>query len=739
MNNVLVCLVAGLLTLFAVLPAEAQPSKRILKSWNKGQYEKCLSQCRKALEKDHRDLDALLYKARTLAALDQAGNKTYKSGTEQAVRSLAMLKKKDRDGSFLAQQHTIISEIVDAALRESELLTEAGQERRAKKLMERLAAVADQPATQMGLAHWHYTAGDYAKASRLFHEMDASMLDALAWERMLDADLQSGKVADFKAYDQALLAYPEAEALQSLGYRMLEGATFYDFTKAEVLLAHCEKYAARFPTDERFNDLYWEKAGELLTQRFRALDVESNEGLVALLNDLTYGPDGKATGFDGAERLLNNLAVEVTVSNTEEQRKRYSPRLLGMVKGWFGKRENIQDEVTSVVAYIDRQFGNENLLSAASFTWHGRHLHTRSRDLKKREEQLVEHLEALPSGDNVQLVQLESLSEMFPEMKRIGSLRRSLYLESLSSFIQDGDFSNAARVLRHVRTHFPEDREFLAMRKQFVIADYQASYERSATQRSDLGWVSHGDCDPGKIPQEFHDKVLERLQYLRRLAGVPDDVRFDEEWNKKCQAAAFMMKANGKLDHTPTKAWDCYSELGYKGASTSNLSMGTDGSNSLMGQMRDYGSHNTAVGHRRWILYPRKKVFGHGSVPGYMALGCLGHVGDGLTAEERAYYKETPVCWPPADYVPTQFVYPRWSFSLTQAGFENAKVTLLDGRKKVSCKVIHRGGSYGQSTIAFEPELEPRDGAEYVVTISNVQVNGRNESFTYRVRPIAVE
>ena len=101
---------------------------------------------------------------------------------------------------------------------------------------------------------------------------------------------------------------------------------------------------------------------------------------------------------------------------------------------------------------------------------------------------------------------------------------------------------------------------------------------------------------------------------------MPENIILNNELNEKCQEAALMMHANSSLNHYPPIEWSCYSEDGYDAASHSNLAMGTHSSSSITAYIRDNGSGNYAVGHRRWILYSRASEFGTGSTSNYNAL-----------------------------------------------------------------------------------------------------------------------
>lgn len=89
------------------------------------------------------------------------------------------------------------------------------------------------------------------------------------------------------------------------------------------------------------------------------------------------------------------------------------------------------------------------------------------------------------------------------------------------------------------------------------------------------------------------------------MAGIPPLLGLDDTYSAKAQAATLMMSVNRKLSHSPDSSWTCYTANGREGAGSSNLYLGVFGPSAISGYIRDPGSGNYFVGHRRWILYPQ--------------------------------------------------------------------------------------------------------------------------------------
>lgn len=214
---------------------------------------------------------------------------------------------------------------------------------------------------------------------------------------------------------------------------------------------------------------------------------------------------------------------------------------------------------------------------------------------------------------------------------------------------------------------------------------YQQQYAGNSV--TELGWngsVRRGK--PGTLPQAVLDRMLLRINYLRRLAGLPG-VRFTERYNRLAQHAAFLMLANKRLSHYPDSSWHWFSREARAGAAASNLGFDMLGG-LITGFMEDLGDNNTHCGHRRWILFSGNSEFGFGAAHDpswyYFAAEAL-HV----TAGKPPVGAVLPafIAWPPAGYVPTPLVFARASFSLplpaADVDLSAARVTMRSGGGEV--------------------------------------------------------
>jgi hypothetical protein len=262
-----------------------------------------------------------------------------------------------------------------------------------------------------------------------------------------------------------------------------------------------------------------------------------------------------------------------------------------------------------------------------------------------------------------------------------------------------------------------------------------------ASENVDPGWTGDaGACLAGDVSAESREAVRLRVNLYRAYAGLPADIAFAEEYNRKAQQAALMMSANGSLSHFPPASWKCYGPEGAEAAGKANLSLGYFGPAAVDGQMRDAEDKNEAVGHRRWLLYPQTRTMGTGDIPGQGAFKSANGiwVQDGNYGTARPATREEFTAWPPPGYVPRPLAFSRWSFSYPDADFSNARVAMtLDGDPLTIRIDSDNAKGLGENALTWTPsgalpERLERD-AVYQVAIDGTAVKGVSRSFAYRV------
>lgn len=320
--------------------------------------------------------------------------------------------------------------------------------------------------------------------------------------------------------------------------------------------------------------------------------------------------------------------------------------------------------------------------------------------------------------------------------------------------------------------------------REEVVEFFQTTYQASETELT--GFTGDVDaCEAGTISKNFKEALLRRINFFRAMAGLRAGVSLDEGLNAKCQEAALMMLAERSLSHFPDTSWACYSNAGAEAAEKSNLSLAfvpKGRAQHIDLFMADPGAINFLVGHRRWILDPRQDKMGAGYTemdgtvlgPSYFEVlspsvatgrasvdaadvhGPAQTGGDALALWVIGPFgprEETPngVPYPPAGNVPYQIVYERWSFSLADANFDNATVTMSENGNPLSLNVeeLKNDQEFGDNTIVWVPQgmplqqtgiidhhAGPSGDVTYTVMINNVMVNNTPRNFTYEVTVI---
>ena len=274
--------------------------------------------------------------------------------------------------------------------------------------------------------------------------------------------------------------------------------------------------------------------------------------------------------------------------------------------------------------------------------------------------------------------------------------------------------------------------------RPLVIALHRAEFGRGEPDSGYTGNLSV--CQPGTTSEAFRRSVIRRANWYRSAAGL-DPVTENPYLSAGAQATALMMLAEGKLSHYPGSDWRCHSDTGAAIAGASNLGLGDAGTGGIDAYMRDSGSNNLPVGHRRWILYPALLEMGTGNAwhsrSRYRTANALDVI-SGARRSGAVPIREARdfVAWPPAGFVPASVAWGRWSFSLAGADFAEAKVTVADDSGTVKTKVIAREFRAGEPGIVWavagdtnsRPVAAPRDGDRcYGVTIRGVLVDGEEE------------
>ena len=211
-------------------------------------------------------------------------------------------------------------------------------------------------------------------------------------------------------------------------------------------------------------------------------------------------------------------------------------------------------------------------------------------------------------------------------------------------------------------------------------------------------------CEDVTHKQTDIDEAIKRINFYRKLAGLPSTVTNKESLNEGCYLTAkTLTRANAKThDLSDVQVGFCcsdYSALVKKVAQNSNFAHGSDRvSKSIHGFMLDNDDNNKGViGHRRWLLYPYLTSVGIGFYPEssvtngkeinlYESSSVVQVIDDEIPYNNADYTENAFTAWPapgpfPLDELPNSWTiyYPELAKDDTTLDNIKVKITRDDG------------------------------------------------------------
>ena len=243
-----------------------------------------------------------------------------------------------------------------------------------------------------------------------------------------------------------------------------------------------------------------------------------------------------------------------------------------------------------------------------------------------------------------------------------------------------------------------------------------------------------GDCDPGALSRDGINDTLRRVNAFRWIIGLGPVVDSDSVNNQECAVlAAWNPPGSVPNSHTPPPSAKCYSQEGYNGTSSSNLSWGAQHpAQSINNFIRDNGT--PSLGHRRWIFNPPLGPVG----VGYWR-GSGTQYGDGMCLH---VFSTTPtstrpdwVSWPPPGPAPSEASNWYWSFHhVSSLGSATVSVERQSDSANLSIDAVNLGSGYGSyHTLRIDKNgWSAQVGETYIVTVSGTATG----DIVYQVRPV---
>ncbi|PPV08372.1 hypothetical protein XBLMG947_0930 [Xanthomonas bromi] len=264
-------------------------------------------------------------------------------------------------------------------------------------------------------------------------------------------------------------------------------------------------------------------------------------------------------------------------------------------------------------------------------------------------------------------------------------------------------------------------------------------------------------CRAGELQPAQRQRVLALINDIRRLHGL-DAVDDDPAAEPEATQAALVIAANGRLSHTPTPDWRCYSATAAKGARRSLIYGGVSSpllrfssvEQIVIEWLTDANNVSAGgLGHRRWLLDPFLRRVGFGMVAGRdgsaFSSGAALRIVPALGVAART--RDDFIAWPIGEY-PRRYYADDALLSFTALPDRNRKFANRDvDYADVQVQISERGGRQLQvrnlshdnegfgvpNSLQFRvPRLQP--GVIYDVTIRTVRFGGQSRDYRYWFR-----
>lgn len=739
----------------------AQGSK-IADYYKKGDYEKCMKFCEKALDKDSKNLEAILYKAMVYTQWMEKSSedKNYKTtkvnARSKALRELTSLRKKDRTRKFQYANEEEYNFVRSALIVEAEELVAQGEIGAAQELYLQImnnlqdwtinfyvgCSWIKRNDLQLGMRYLNMGMKEYFK---LFKQQGRRPEPAV-FEHILEAVKE---LAMRGVYMQAFNTFGFIDLFYERSKNKEIDETYIFCLKTAMndiapsnpqcsrLLLEYEKAIDQYPQNKEIadwkivfiqNTLDWIPTSSYTkdkpiaivesTYRFMLDSMKNTSNTLQQINKLilaeTYALYPQEGDKQAKSLKLYELFKTINLHTTKEE------KIIEQFLDYGINKKDLNSFATALLIYKKQE---KDLTKIAD-------------KMAALEAKVTTHLQSL-GDDYAAFDELLFWLNEFPEFATTKKTAQTYFLKHTKALVSANDFSKAGLFLLRAQEYFPKEEIFKKLKRQCVEQDYKINYLGSEFDNKVLNWTgSVENCNSGEVSKTAKEKTVQRYDFARRLLGFPDGTVFNEEESKYCQAGALCMKAQGELSHNPDKTWKCYSKDAARGARNS-LGIGYTGSYSIFGMIQDAGPNNKATGHRGNLLTPKYKGFVYGATDNTVALSATS---DKQHSKEVLKRFDTDfVSWPPRGPVPAQFVFNRWSFKPYNHNFtfKNATIKMYLNAKELEVKVEHETTSkLGWVPVGLNTQLQKEQKVKVVIELDvqrGYNTEYQREKFEYEV------
>lgn len=725
------------------LQAQNKNYDKAVECFNDGKYEKALKQIEKAKTDNLQSRKSETYLLESKVLLKLSDKNPNSDFTRDAVKAAIKAKDKSEDPNFVHANQAHYNEIAKINMTEAMSYYNAQRYTKAIVLFKRSLELNEDSFAQYLLAKSYILYNDYRRGMQIFDDLINKQ-----YSHYVQSGLKPSFMSEaFNMYTDALVAKnhsDSAELYLKMGLEM--------YPRDKDLLAKQKKVWYHRLTEIPLSFTLFDFLNKATnTYPYDSIFTFKKNGVYLMF----IGNNIKANDIVAADSWLNRFIAEKTklanASTTERQ------------KSWDYFLENDQSIILEKLLFY---FGNYGQTDAQNYVFDK---YVTNKFGKSKDAESLKYLENIFPANIVASLYAYKINE--DQTKSLTQQRNSWYqtlLDNREKIASDYEAIlsiNRSILNNHNRVKLEEDYQNLlfaywdhsldmkdfwkayelgnvAQKKyaerakglweKTIKADFYENYFGSRVLLNTPNTKAYGftwngsvsDCNPGYLPDTIYDKVVQRINYFRRTAGITNPIALMANYNLSCQAAALFFTANSNLTHDLSADLYCYSFNAAKAGKYGLLSQGMHTAIAITEFMND---NTPSTGNRRWFLYPPTQFMGYGCTNDKNVLWCVNENNDWDTAQ----FINTGIAWPPSGYSPRMFAFKNWSYSAYQ-NFDGATVTLtrLSDNRVVPCTVFEQVNGYGMPTLVWQPDMLIRKGQEnedYKVAIK--LKNGKTVSY----------
>lgn len=289
----------------------------------------------------------------------------------------------------------------------------------------------------------------------------------------------------------------------------------------------------------------------------------------------------------------------------------------------------------------------------------------------------------------------------------------------------------------------------------FSYAKADNTWESIYSERPDIQ-----NCKAGALTQSEKTILLNKINQIRKIHKL-SQLTWESAGDDEAMQASLICAANGILDHEPASSNECYTQVGFNGAKTSNLHIGFNSAEVLENSedavvgwlIDDKSASGDELGHRRAVINPFLEKVSFGRVDGFPKSGDFTEwFATAMSMKYQDYVVNTSTkvsvdyVAMPYEYYPVDFF--KKDFYLSFSAIPNKTSLWANESVDFSSVVITMKTEAGASVTISNQKYDNegwgslpnnlqwkaaglQNDVKYLVTIKNVKYNGQALDYSY--------